>query len=77
MPLECDQNTGHFTPPLRPLALPRYHLPLATWEHGAFAREMPQFLHLADISTSVNKVLSDAASPAPWATLAENAADYA
>jgi len=38
---------------------------------------MPQFLHLADIRTSVNKVLSDAASPAPWAMLAENTADYA
>jgi hypothetical protein len=38
---------------------------------------MPQFLHLADISTTVNRVLSDAAGSAPWAMLAENAADYA
>jgi hypothetical protein len=49
-----------FQTPLRPPAVPRYHLPLAASEHGAFARKMPQYLHFADISTTVNKVSSDA-----------------
>jgi len=37
------------------VALPRYHLSLEAWVHGAFAREMPYFPHLMDISALINR----------------------
>jgi hypothetical protein len=54
-----------------------YHLPLAAWEHGLFAREMPRFLHLADICTLVNGRIRQRISLSLLAPVNKLASDYA
>jgi hypothetical protein len=36
------------------VAVARYHLPLAVWDHWLFAGEMPYFLHQTAISALFN-----------------------
>jgi hypothetical protein len=41
-----------------------YHLPHWAWDHGAFAFELPHFLHLTNISAPFNRYYDDVATAA-------------